>query len=93
MKTKEITIHQMSPDSIDEGESILIEVEYTEGETVRGGEWDEQVWTPEEVTSIKYENIEISEHITPMFTDEELIASTGELETEMSLETIKELTQ
>ena len=91
MKTKHITIHRMSPDSIDVLDTIQIEVEVQEAKlTPAIGILNAPEYEPEEVHSVMYENNEISRHICGMFTDDELI-NNSELETEMSLETIKEL--
>ena len=88
----------MSADSIDVVDTIQIEVEIRKdyAEKVFHTNWEstpQDTSDPEHISEIKYENIEISEHIDPMFTDEQLIACDGTLETEMSLETIKALSK
>ena len=95
MKTKHITIHRMSSDSIDVLDTIEIEVEIKEAvynpftdhyETPDAGE-------PAEVLAIHYQGVEVSHLIHTMFSDEDLIDGVSDLETEHNLTGIKEFTQ
>ncbi len=82
----------MSADSIDVIDSITVEVEIQEVKTYIYYETSEDVNDHSDVIAIKYENVEISEHIAPMFTDDELMTS-DELETELSLNNIKAIAE
>jgi len=95
MKTKHITIHRMSSDSIDVLDTIEIEVEIKEAvynpftdhyETPDAGE-------PAEVLSYTTKDVEVSHLIHMMFSDEDLIEEVSDLETEHNLTGIKEFTQ
>lgn len=83
---KTITIHQVPEDSIDEPvNTITIDVWYTEGTQSNSQEPN----TPDEIDSIEYEGLEVSDFIGTMFTDEQLLNAQSDLETDKSLDNIK----
>ena len=89
---KKVTIYKMSADSIDVLDEIKVEVDYVEAyETPSPDRFTAPVMNEPIITSITYEG-RIITNLLPMFSDEELIAN-HTLETEMSLTSIKELSQ
>ena len=89
---KEVTIFQMSADSIDVLDEIKVEVWVKEESYTPSCHWEsEPLYNPAEVTEINYEG-RIITNLLPMFTDEELIEN-DTLETETSLTSIKAITE
>lgn len=89
---KNITVFQTSPDSIDVEDKIQIEVWYKESRTVISSNYNEQnIYVPEEITSIEYEGIEVSHLICTMFTDDEILNAQSDLETDKDLSEIRKI--
>jgi len=84
---KTVTIYQTSPDSIDLEGQIEIEVWYTEGKQ----SYTQEPNTPEEITSIEYEGVEVSHLISTMFSDDEILNAQSDLETDKDLSEIRKI--
>ena len=92
MKEKQITIYQMSEDSIDTIDQMTIDVVYVEGkETSSGDRLTPPEYSENEIISIECNGVCVSDFIGTLFSDQELIEALTDLETNKSLLPAKEL--
>jgi hypothetical protein len=92
MKEKQITIYQMSEDSIDTIDQMTIDVVYVEGkETSSGDRLTPSEYSEDEIISIECNGVCVSDFIGTLFSDQELIETLTDLETNKSLLPAKEL--
>ena len=92
MKEKQITIYQMSEDSIDTIDQMTIDVVYVEGkETSSGNRLTPPEYSEDEIISIECNGVCVSDFIGTLFSDQELIEALTDLETNKSLLLAKEL--
>ena len=80
----------MSPDSIDTLDKITIDVEYNEAERIESTDWNTPTeFTEAEIISVECNGVCVSDFISTLFTDDELLNAQSDLETESSLENVK----
>jgi hypothetical protein len=92
MKSKQITIYQMSDDSIDTIDQMTIHVVYIDSEeTSSGDRFSPPEYSDTEIVSIECNGVCVSDFIRTLFSDQELIEALTNLETNKSLLPAKEL--
>jgi hypothetical protein len=92
MKEKQITIYQMSEDSIDTIDQMTIDVVYVDSEeTSSGDRFSPPEYSDTEIISIECNGVCVSDFIGTLFSDQELIEALTDLETNKSLLLAKEL--